>query len=70
VSIYINLQKAILKFKIMKRTIRTNSAKRDLEKLISKLNVNEILDTRAMSCVRGGDGEGGEDGIIIPPKQQ
>ena len=54
----------------MEKTLRTKQAKSNLEKLISKLTGNEILDTKAMSCVRGGDGEGGGDGIIIPPKQE
>lgn len=54
----------------MEKTFKTKSAKKSYEKLISRLTVNKILDTRAMSCVRGGDGEGGEDGIIIPPKQE
>ena len=53
----------------MERTIRSEMAKRNFDELISKLSENEILDTEAMSCVRGGDGDGGEDGIIIPPKQ-
>jgi len=44
-------------------------AKRNLDELISKLSENEILNPDAMSCVRGGDGDGGGDGIIIPPKQ-
>ena len=55
----------------MERKIRLEMAKRNLEELISKLSENEILNPDAMSCVRGGDGEGdgGGDGIIIPPKQ-
>jgi len=44
-------------------------AKRNLDELISKLSENEILNPDAMSCVRGGDGDGGGDTIIIPPKQ-
>ena len=56
----------------MERTIRTKMAKRNFDELISKLSENEILNIKAMSCVRGGDGEadGGGDGIIIPPKQE
>ena len=53
----------------MERSANSEMAKRDLENLISVLNENEILTPGAMSCVRGGDGEGGGDGIIIPPKQ-
>ena len=54
----------------MEKTIRSEMAKRDFDELISKLSENEILDHDAMSCVRGGDGEGdgGGDIIIIPPE--
>jgi len=54
----------------MKRKIRSEMAKRDVVELISKLTENEILNHDAMRCVRGGYGEGGEDAIIIPPKEE
>lgn len=54
----------------MERKIRTEMAKISLDELISKLSENEILNPGAMRCVRGGEGEGGEDIIIIPPKEQ
>jgi len=54
----------------MERTIRLKMAKRNFDEIISKLSENEILTNEAMSCVKGGDGEGGGDTIIIPPKQQ
>jgi hypothetical protein len=52
----------------MKRADKSAKTTRDLNVLISKLSENEILNLRAMSCVRGGDGDGGGDIIIIPPK--
>jgi len=56
----------------MERKIRFKMAKRNFDEVISKLTENEILNPDAMRCVRGGDGEGngGGDGIIIPPKQE
>jgi hypothetical protein len=53
----------------MERSVNSKMATRDLESLISVLNENEILTPDAMRSVRGGDGEGGGDGVIIPPKQ-
>lgn len=41
---------------------------RNFDELVSKLTGNEILTIHAMSCVRGGDGEGNELIIILPPK--
>ena len=51
----------------METSAKSKMAKRDLEELISKLTENEILSADAMRYVRGGDGEGGGDGILIPP---
>jgi hypothetical protein len=53
----------------MKRKIRTEMAKTSLDELISKLSENEILNADAMRCVRGGEGEGGGDTIMIPPEE-
>lgn len=53
----------------MKNLDNPTTEKRDLDKLISKFSENEILDLHAMSCVRGGDGDGGGDIPIIPKKQ-
>lgn len=52
----------------MKRTNKSEESARNFDQLISKLSKKDILDLHAMSCVRGGDGEGngGEPGIIIP----
>ena len=56
-------------FKKMEQSEKSRMAKRDLEALVSKLTEKEILTPDAMLCVRGGDGEGGGDDIIIPPKE-
>lgn len=55
----------------MKRTNELSPVKNDLNRLICELSENELLDLHAMSCIRGGDGEGngGEPIIIIPPKE-
>ena len=53
----------------MKRADKTSVTKRDFDELISKLSENEMLNVQAMSCVRGGDGDGGGDIILFPPKQ-
>jgi hypothetical protein len=50
----------------MKKVDTTALAKRDFDELVSKLSENEILDLHAMSRVRGGEGDGGADLIIIP----
>ena len=54
----------------MKRADKSAMPKRNLNELISKLSKDEILDLHTMSYIRGGDGEGngGGDIIIIPPK--
>jgi hypothetical protein len=65
--IKINLQNLILKFKKMKKVDATT--KRDFDELISKFSKDEVLDLHAMSRVRGGDGDGGEDIVIIPKKK-
>jgi len=53
----------------MKRDDKTSAAIRNFDQLISKFSENEILDTQTMIHVRGGDGEGnGGDDIIIVPK--
>ena len=50
----------------MKTTDKSAETNRNLNQLISKLSENEILNTQAMSFVRGGDGEGSIPIIIIP----
>jgi len=53
----------------MKRTNKSEEATRNFDQLISKLSKEDILDLHAMSCVRGGEGEGdGGEVIIIIPK--
>jgi len=51
----------------MKRENKSEKIIRNLDHLVSNLSDNEILSLRAMRCVRGGKGEGGEDIPIIPP---
>ena len=52
----------------MKRADKTSVTKRDFDELISKFSKEAILDLHAMSHVRGGDGDGGGDLILFPPK--
>jgi len=52
----------------MRKADKSSETIRNFDLLISKLSENEILNIRAMSNVRGGDGDGGGDIIIIPPK--
>ena len=42
----------------MKRADKSSETIRNFDQLISKFSEKEILDTRAMSYIRGGDGEG------------
>jgi hypothetical protein len=53
----------------MRRADKSAKTTRNLDLLVSRLSENEMLNLRSMSNVRGGDGEGdgGEDIIIIPP---
>lgn len=52
----------------MEKSVKSKMAKRSIDEFISRLSENEILDPEAMRCVRGGDGDGGGDSPIIPPK--
>jgi hypothetical protein len=52
----------------MKKLDTTATTKRDFDELISKFSKDEILDLHAMNHVRGGDGDGGADLVIIPKK--
>jgi hypothetical protein len=54
----------------MKTANKSEVTKRNFDELVSILS-KETLDLHAMSCVKGGDGEGngGEPIIIIPPKE-
>ena len=53
----------------MKTVNKSAETTRNFDQLISKLSENEILNTEAMSYVKGGgtDGEGSTP-ILIPPK--
>jgi hypothetical protein len=52
----------------MKRADKTSVTKRDFDELISKFSKEEILNVYAMQSVKGGDGDGGGDIILFPPK--
>ncbi len=53
----------------MKKVDTTATTKRNFDELISKFSKDEILDLHAMSHIRGGDGDGGSEIIIIPKKE-
>ena len=50
----------------MKRADKSAETIRNFDQLISKLSGNEILDIQAMSCIKGGEGEGSIPILIIP----
>jgi len=52
----------------MKKVDTTATAKRNFDELISQFSKDEILDLHAMSYVKGGEGDGGGDIILLPPK--
>ena len=53
----------------MKKADKSAKTVRNFDQVISKFSENEILNTQAMSYVRGGEGEGnGTEPIIIIPK--
>ena len=55
----------------MKRADKSSETINNFDQLISKFSVNEILNTQAMSCIRGGSADGEGDGgvqVIIIPK--
>lgn len=45
----------------------TTGTNLNLNELASKFSKDEILSVSAMQRVRGGDGDGGGDLVIIPP---
>ena len=53
----------------MKKVDTTATAKRNFDELISQFSKDEILDLHAMSYVKGGEGDGGGDIVIIPKKE-
>jgi len=52
----------------MKRADKFQVTSGSLEELVSKFSKDEILSELAMQSVKGGDGDGGADIIIFPPK--
>jgi hypothetical protein len=51
----------------MEKSVKTKMAKRDVKELISEFSEYQILTPDEMICVRGGDGDGGSDGVLLPP---
>jgi hypothetical protein len=52
----------------MKTADKSAMTKRNFDELISKFSKEEILNVYAMQSVKGGDGDGGADIILFPPK--
>lgn len=52
----------------MKKAARSTVTTKNSDKLNSIFSDNEKLSERAMQWIRGGDGDGGGDIIIFPPK--
>jgi hypothetical protein len=52
----------------MKNTEKSSKETRNLDLLVKKLSEKEVLSVRAMTSIRGGEGEtnGGETVITIP----
>jgi hypothetical protein len=50
----------------MKRADKSAETIRNFDQLISNLSENEILNAQAMSCIKGGDGDGSTPILIIP----
>jgi hypothetical protein len=51
----------------MKKVFESARSDQNEKDLFSIFTENEILDLQSMSHVRGGDNDGGEPVIIIPP---
>ena len=49
----------------MKRADKSAEAINNFDQLISKFSENEILNIKAMSCVRGGAADGEGDGGVV-----
>ena len=54
----------------MKKPVKFEEMSGKIDQLIPNLPKNGILSLQEMYFVKGGDGEGGGDIIIIPPKQK
>jgi len=52
----------------MKKAGKKSVTGRSFDEVISKFSENEILNVYAMQLVKGGDGDGGGDVILFPPK--
>ncbi|MCU0474323.1 MAG: hypothetical protein MUC93_13340 [Bacteroidales bacterium] len=53
----------------MKKVIESAKPGKNEEDLFSRFSEKEILSLQAMSCIRGGDADGGDPIIIIPPRK-
>jgi hypothetical protein len=51
----------------MKKVIESVKPVKNQDQVFSRFSEKEILSLQSMSCVRGGEGDGGESIIIIPP---
>jgi len=54
----------------MEKSVNKKMAKNDLESLVTYLNAEQILTPESLRSIRGGEGDGGGDIILIPPKQE
>jgi hypothetical protein len=52
----------------MKTADKSAMTKKKFDELVPILSEEAILDLHAMSHVKGGDGDGGADLILFPPK--
>ncbi len=52
----------------MKKSEKFQATIESFDRLISKFSEEEILNEQALSNVKGGEGNGSEPIIIIPPK--
>ena len=52
----------------MKKAVKNQPDVRDLNLTTINLSENLILNESAMQSLRGGDGDGGQDIILYPPK--
>lgn len=54
----------------MKTLTKTNKEVKNIDLLISKISLNEILGINEMICIRGGDGDENYPLPPNPPKQE
>lgn len=54
----------------MNRRDKNQDIIRNSDDLTARFSKDQILSERAMQCVKGGDGDGGSDIILIPKPPQ